>query len=96
MKYKIYADRVKLFDSYLVPKAKFSRELGSIRNLHPSCRLWKRSDRNIIREWAAHNLAYSLGINRAKTTDVDLDYEPKWYHNLIYGVVGAIALWVIK
>lgn len=96
MKYKIYADRVKLFDSYLVPKAKFSRELGSIRNLHPSCRLWKRSDRNIIREWAAHNLAYSLGINRAKTTDVDLDYEPKWYHNLIYGVVGTIALWVIK
>lgn len=96
MKYKIYADRVKLFDSYLVPKAKFSRELGSIRNLHPSCRLWKRSDRNIIREWASHNLAYSLGINRAKTTDVDLDYEPKWYHNLIYGVVGTIALWVIK
>ena len=96
MKYKIYADRVKLFDSYIVPKAKFSRELCSIRNLHPSCRLWKRSDRNIIREWASHNLAYSLGINRGKTTDVDLDYEPKWYHNLLYGVVGTIALWVIK
>lgn len=96
MKYKIYADRVKLFDSYLVPKAKFSRELGSIRNLHPSCRLWKRSENNIRREWAAHNLAYSIGINRGRTTDVDLDYEPKWYHNLIYWVVGNVALWVIK
>ena len=96
MKYKIYSDRVKLIDSYLVPKGKFSRELGSIRNLHPTCRLWKRSEGNIRREWASHNLAYSLGVNRAKTSDCDLNYEPKWYENLIYGVVGTIALWVIK
>lgn len=96
MRYKIYSDRVKLIDSYLVPKGKFSRELGSIRNLHPSCRLWFRSDGNIKREWAAHNWAYSLGVNRAKTADCDLNYEPKWYENLIYWVVGTIALWVIK
>lgn len=96
MKYKIYGDRVKLFDSYLVPKKKFSRELGMIRNLHPSCRLWKRSEGNIRREWASHNLAYSLGINRAKTIDVDLDYEPKWYHNLFYWITGNIALLFIK
>lgn len=96
MKYKIYGDRVKLFDSYLVSKKKFSRELGMIRNLHPTCRLWKRSEKNIIREWSAHNLAYSLCINRAKTTDVDLDYEPKWYHNLLYWITGNIALLFIK
>ena len=96
MKYKIYGDRVKLIDSYLVPKSKFGRELGAIRNLHPSCRLWKRSEGNIKREWAAHTLAYNLGIRREKTGDVDLDYEPKWYHNLAYWVVGNIALWVIK
>jgi len=96
MKYKIYGDRVKLIDSYLVPKSKFGRELGAIRNLHPSCRLWKRSEGNIKREWAAHTLAYNLGIRREKTGDVDLDYEPKWYHNLAYWVVGNIALRVIK
>lgn len=96
MKYKIYGDRIKLFDSCTIPKSKFGRELGAIRNLHPSCRIWKRSEGNIRREWASHNLAYSLGINRAKTADVDLDYEPKWYHNLAYAVVGTIALWVIK
>lgn len=96
MKYKIYADRVKLFDSYLVPKAKFSRELGSIRNLHPSCRLWKRSDRNIIREWASHNLAYNLGILRNKTADCDLNYELKWYSKLAFFVVGTIALLIVK
>lgn len=96
MKYKILGNRVKLFDSCEIPKAKFSRELDKIRNLHPSCRLWFRSEGNIKREWAAHNLAYSLGINREKTKDADLDYEPKWYHNFAYFVVGTIALWVIK
>lgn len=96
MRYKIYGDRVKLFDSYQIPKAKFSRELGGIRNLHPTCRLWRRSEANIKREWAAHNLAYSIGISRSRTTDVDLDYEPKWYHNLFYWVVGTVALWIIK
>lgn len=96
MKYKIYADRVKLIESCFVHKADFSRELNKIRNVHPSCRLWRRSENNIRREWASHNLAYSLGINPAKTADVDLDYEPKWYHNFAYWVVGSIALWVIK
>ena len=96
MKYKILGNRVKLFDSCEIPKAKFSRELDKIRNLHPSCRLWFRSEGNIRREWAAHNLAYSLGIKRGKTKDCDFDYEPKWYENLAYFVVGTIALWVIK
>lgn len=70
--------------------------MDKIRNLHPSCRLLRRSIGNIRREWAAHSLAYSLGVIRSKTADVDLDYEPKWYHNFAYLVVGNIALWVIK
>ena len=96
MKYKIYGDRVKLFDSYAVPKARFSKELCAIRNLHPTCRLWRRSEGNIRREWAAHNLAYSLGINQLRSADVDLEYEPKWYHDILYFIVGSIALLVIK
>lgn len=96
MKYKILADRVKLIDSYLVSKKKMGRELQSIRNLHPACPLWQRSEGSLKREWASHNLAYILGIRRSKTADCDLNYETKWYHNLIYGVVGTVALWVIK
>lgn len=96
MKYKIYADRVKLLDSYLVPKAKFSLELNKVRNLHPTCSLWFRSDKSIRREWGAHNLAYALGINRNKTKDVDLNFEQKWYEKLGYFIVGSIALLVIK
>ena len=96
MRYKIYADRIKLFESCFIKKNKFASELDRIRNLHPSCRIWKRSDGNIIREWAAHNLAYAIGIRREKTESVDLDYEPKWYHNLMYWVTGTVALLVIK
>lgn len=96
MKYRIYADRVKLYNSYLVSKTKFSRELTLIRNLHPSCRLWQRDEDNIRREWAAHNFAYSLGINREKSTDVDLEYEPKWYTNIKYFIIGSLALLIIK
>lgn len=96
MRYRILGDRVKLFDSYLIPKGKYSRELGMIRNLHPTCRLWHRSEGSIKREWASHNLAYSLGIRREKTADADLNYEQKWYVKLAYWVVGTIALWVIK
>ena len=96
MRYKIHGDRVKLIDSYLVPKSKFSRELSAIRNLHPTCPLWNRSDGSIKREWAAHNLAYKLGIKRDKTKDVDLEYEQKWYVRLAYWIAGNIAMLIIK
>lgn len=96
MKYRVFPDRLKLIESHLIPKAKMGRELRSIRNLHPSCPVWERSEKSLIREWASHNLAYAIGIRRNKTADCDLNYETRWYHNFIYGVVGTIALWVIK
>lgn len=96
MKYKVYDNRVKLLDSYLVPKAKYGRELQSIRNLHPNLPLWDRSEASMRREWAAHSILYGLGIKRSKTKDCDLNFETKWYHNIIYVVVGMVALWVIK
>lgn len=96
MKYKILSDRVKLIDSYLISRKRMGRELQSIRKLHPSCGLWQRSEGSLKLEWASHNLAYILGIRREKTKDCDLNYEQKWYVKLAYGVVGTIALWVIK
>lgn len=96
MKYRIFADRVKLLDSYLVPKSRFGRELVAIRNLHPDCPLWQRTDGSLKREWAAHNLAYALGVRRSKTKDVDLEYNPKWWVSLLYIVIGGIALFVVR
>lgn len=96
MDYRIFGDRVKIYDAYLVPKGRFESEMNVIREKHPTCRLWKRSMGSLRREWAGHVLAYNLGIRRDKTADCDLDYEPKWYHNLAYWVVGNIALLVIR
>ena len=96
MKYKIYGDRIKLFDSCFVSKNRFQYEIDKIRNLHPTCHLWIRSDGSIRREWAARNWAYSLGIKHDRTADVDLNFEQKWYARLGYFVVGSIALFVIK
>ena len=96
MKYKIHGDRVKLFNSYAVPKSKFKYELDKIRYLHPTCRLWKRSDMSLINEWRSHNLAYKLGIKRDKTADCDLNYEQKWYERIAYFLVGTIAFLFIK
>lgn len=96
MKYKILGDRVKLLDSYAVSKKKFSKELNSIRNLHPACLLWNRSESSLRREWASHNLAYMLNIRRDKTADVDLNFEQKWYEKLGYFIIGSIAMLVIK
>lgn len=96
MEYKELPNRLKLLDSYLVEKARYEVELNVIRYNLPKCPLWKRSIGSMRREWAAHNLAYALGIRREKTADCDLNYEPKWYHKLFYGVVGTIALWLVK
>lgn len=96
MKYKVNGDNIMLLDSYLVPKARFLNELGKIRNLHPLCGIWQRSDGSLCREWAAHNLAYSLGYKRERTKDCDLNLGQKWYVKLAYAVVGTFAMWVIK
>lgn len=96
MDYKIYADRLKLFNSYLVSKSDFETELNVIRYMNPTCPIWQRTIGSLRREWASHNLAYSLGICRKKTADVDLNFEQKWYEKLAYFIVGSIALLVIK
>ena len=96
MTYKILENRIKLIGSYAVPKADFEYELQKIRCSRPSSPLWGRQTRSLLREWAAHNLAYSLGIRREKTADCDLNYVQPWYLNVLYAVVGTIALWVIR
>lgn len=96
MRYKIYGDRVKLFDSCAVSKSKFKYELDRIRILHPTCRLWHRSTGSLRREWCAHNFAYNLGIKRDKTKDCDLNYEQTWYVKLAYWIVGNISWLFIK
>ena len=97
MTFRVFSDRIKIYDSCEISKRNFHESLFAAFALWPTCPLWgKRSERSLKREWAAHNLAYSLGIKRDKTKDVDLNFEQKWYVELMYFIVGTIALWLIK
>lgn len=96
MDFKVFPGRIKLIGSVEVRKADFQKELLHIQELYPEHPVWKRTMKSLRREWAAHNLAYNLGIRRNKTHDADLDYPQKWYVKLLYSVVGTFALWVIR
>lgn len=83
-------------DSCIVPKWWFDYALTTIQNVYPTSDVWKRSRGSLRREWATHNMLYSMGLWKARTKDVDLNYPLKWYNHLAYGLAGTIALLVIK
>ncbi len=96
MDVKVSEGKIKLIGSHAVPKVRFDAELKAIRERFPSHVIWQRSMASLCREWAAHNLAYALGIRRGKTADTDLNYPQSWYVKLLYRVAGSIALRVIR
>ena len=48
----------------------------------------KRDIHNMINEWRAHNLLYSLGIMKDRTKSVDLNINQSWYVTLSYKVLS--------
>lgn len=96
MTYRILKDRIKLIESYKVPKREFSEKLEALRRLEPSCPVWQRSERSLRLEWASHNLAYLLGYKPERTANVDLDYNQKWFEKIGYFLIGIIALLIIN
>lgn len=55
----------------------------------------KRSIKSMIREWRGHNLLYSLGLWKARTKDVDLNYPQGWYEKVGYFIL-SIFYWPSK
>lgn len=49
-----------------------------------------RSFDSYVREWKAHNRLYKLGLFRSHTKDCDLEEPIKWYHEIIYFILGVI------
>ena len=96
MNFKVFPSRIKLYDSAFVHKSDFERELMDVREKTPGHPTWERTTKSLCREWAAHNLAYSLGVKRSKTKDVDLEYPQKVLAKIFYAVVGAISMLFIK
>lgn len=85
-------DNIHILDSYLYRKETFKVVFSYLREYYPTCKvLLNRSNCSMSMEWAVHNLLYNIGIAKARTKDVDLDYPQKWYYKIIYTLLGPIA-----
>lgn len=51
-----------------------------------------RSERSLLREWAAHKLLYCLHLWRSHTKSVDLNYPQAWWEKVAYFILGSIGL----
>ena len=47
-----------------------------------------RSVSSMIYEWRVHNLLYTLGIMRARTSSVDLNINQPWYIKVLYTILS--------
>lgn len=49
-----------------------------------------RSISSMVNEWSVHNLLYSLGIQKDRTKDVDLNINQPWYIKVGYFLLSPI------
>lgn len=52
----------------------------------------KRGISDMIHEWRAHNLLYTLGIKRSRTGTVDLDLKEPTWRKIAYYVLSPFYL----
>ena len=56
----------------------------------------KRTDKNYLREWAAHALCYNLGIMRERSKEAYLQFYMSKKTILMYDILGSVALILLK
>lgn len=56
----------------------------------PNMAINKRGIWSMTNEWRAHNLLYSLGIEKDRTKSVDLDLNQPWYMKLAYTLLSCL------
>lgn len=80
-------------DSYQLTKKNIESEIlqKDFANRTPELIIRHRSMFSMKMEWATHKLLYKLGIQRARTKDLDLDWPQPWYYRVGYIVFGLIA-----
>jgi len=94
--YAIDNGNLHIVESHTISKRDFAVVFDLLRRWHPNCQAWKRRDASLRREWATHNLCYDLHFRRDLTADVDLNYPVTFWVKVGYGIVGTIALILIK
>lgn len=91
--YCLTKNALSIEDSYKVThRADMELELNYIRNTNPDkCDypIFKRSNKNLIREWCSHNLFYNLNLFRSHTKTVDFESPQKWYFKVAY-FIGSL------
>ena len=80
-----------IYDSFKVPHRHFHNVLNRIRAESPNANIWTmRSYWSMECEWACHNMAYRLGINREKAQSVFLNNVLSRKEKLFYHIVGSL------
>lgn len=81
---------IHIIDSYKIKSRKEKRQiLEGLKETEPGCQVLKnRKMCSLINEWTAHNRLYRLGLYRSHTKDVDLEWPIKWWHNVIWNIIG--------
>ena len=95
--YTISPNNIHLESSFLVRKEAFERELLAMREKYPDSMVWKnRSLKSLVREWAAHNALFALGIFRSRTCHTDLNWPQRWVFRIGYAIIGRVVWPFIK
>ena len=95
--YTVTSDNIHIEDSYKISKKAFDSVLNSIQAVYPDCLVFKNRKRNSMKlEWAVHNFLYSLGVLKARTGSVDINWPQKWYVNWAYNIAGVMVWLFVK
>ena len=94
MKVDTTSDNTCIYDSYRIKRVSDMRGvlLRTQGLVSEDMAIYKRSINSMIREWRVHNLLYSLGIQKDRTKDVDLNINQPWYVRLAYTIISPLYL----
>ena len=94
----INPDSLHIRDSHrILTRKEMEQVLDRIRTEHPDkCSVMNRTNKNLVNEWATHNLCYNLHILRRHTGHADFEYPQPLYFRVAYWVVGPVYFFLQK
>lgn len=75
IKLNISTDNVEIVDSYKITRVNHMLDVINYIKTINSTAISKRKTLSMLSEWRAHNLLYSMGIERERTMHCDLNFE---------------------
>ena len=85
-------DNIHIFKSYLIDRENMDEWLDLIRRSIRSASglVYKRSNDSWRSEWIAHNVLYNMGIQRSRTSEVDLNEDETKFRRFCYSVIAFL------